>query len=117
MDRSDQKRMQDEAWNDAWDEALRASHREAQATLTAAVAAFLWFWGTLFLFLETGGSVFGLPLWFAASVVGGWVLTTAASWWLTYRVFAKTPIEVPGKPEAQARPDDRNEAPTKEGRP
>lgn len=86
----------------AWDEALRAAHREARVTLLAGVAAFLWFWGTLLIFLQTGGTLFGLPLWFMASVVGGWLLTTAGAWWLTHRIFSTMPIEVPERKEGKS---------------
>lgn len=90
-----------------WDEALRAAHREARATLLAGVAAFLWFWGTLLIFLKTGGTLFGLPLWFMVSVVGGWLMTTAGAWWLTHCIFSRMPIEVPeGKEGMDGAADD-----------
>lgn len=81
-----------------WDQALQEAHREARATVWAALAVFVWFWGTLLAFMHSSATLFGLPLWFMLAVVGGWVLTTILAWALTRRVFSSDDID--------ARPED-----------
>lgn len=51
--------------------------KEARAVLIAALALFLYFWLTIFLFQDRLdlGVIAGLPLWFTLSCLGGYVLS------------------------------------------
>lgn len=51
--------------------------KEARAVLVAALALFLYFWLTIFLFQDRLdlGVIAGLPLWFTLSCLGGYVLS------------------------------------------
>lgn len=87
----------------AYDRALERCSREAAATLAAAVAVTVFFWGALFLTAGSTARFFGLPLWFLVSVVGGYFFSIAAVVWIVKRVFRDVPLDL--KPD-----DDSGEA-------
>ncbi len=82
---------------ETYDEALAASEREARATLAAALAVTVYFWGAIALFHGNAALFLGFPLWFLVSVVGGYVLSVVVVWWLVKRVFVDFSLEM--KPE------------------
>ncbi len=63
----------------AYDAALDACGREAAATLAAAFVLLFFFWGAVFLMKDSTATVFGMPLWFAAAVPGGFLLSVLAA--------------------------------------
>jgi len=77
----------------AYDEALRASHREAAATMLAAILTVLYFWGTVFLWEKSELTLFSLPLWFVASCVGGYLFSVVAVWILVKRCFTEIALD------------------------
>lgn len=86
-----------------YDEALRATHREAAATLVVAVLIALFFWGAIGLLHDVPGTNGGLPLWFWWAVPGGYLASIAGVVWLVRRVFRNfsldlTPDSTPEKP-------------------
>ena len=70
-----------------YDEALRASHREAWATLAAALVTALFFWGAVLFLDDRPETIFSLPLWFVVSCIGGYLFSVAAVWILVKCVF------------------------------
>lgn len=62
-----------------YDAALAACGREAAATLAAALVLLFFFWGAIFLLKGSATAVFGMPLWFAAAVLGGFLLSILAA--------------------------------------
>ena len=71
----------------AYYEALENADREARATFAGALLVALFFWGAIALFQESDRLAGGLPLWFWAAVIGGYVLSVAVVWWLVRFVF------------------------------
>ena len=77
-----------------YDKALRACSREAKATLAAAVAVTVFFWGSIFLFASSKTSFFGFPLWFMAAVVGGYLFSVASVVWIVKAHFEDIPLDI-----------------------
>lgn len=71
----------------SYKDAIRRSHREAAYTLAAALLLFLFFWCALFLTADSGVFLFGLPLWFWLSCVGGYLLSVVVVWFLVKKAF------------------------------
>lgn len=69
----------EDAAREAYDAALCACGREAAATLAAALLLLLFFWAAVFLLKDSAAVVFGMPLWFAAAVPGGFLLSVLAA--------------------------------------
>lgn len=82
----------------SYDAALRQCGREAAATLAAAIAVTLFFWGTLILFMDSTVRFFGLPLWFYVAVLGGYLFSIVAVIFIVKRVFREIPLDL--KPKA-----------------
>ena len=80
-----------------YDAALRQCGREAVATLAAALAVTLFFWGTLLLFMSSPVRFFGMPLWFHVAVLGGYLFSIVAVIFIVKRVFREIPLDL--KPE------------------
>ena len=59
----------------SYDDALRQTSREARATLVCAAAIAVFFGAAIFLLKDAGLGPAGLPLWFWAAVVGGYLLS------------------------------------------
>lgn len=76
-----------------YERALRASHQEAIATMAVALLTVLYFWGAVFLLEESDMTVFGLPLWFLASCIGGYFVSIAGVLFLVKRVFTDIPLD------------------------
>lgn len=71
----------------SYKDAIRRSHREAAYTLAAALLLFLFFWCALFLTADSDVFLFGLPLWFWLSCVGGYLLSVVVVWFLVKKAF------------------------------
>ncbi len=71
----------------AYYEALENADREARATIAGALLIVLFFWIALALLKDSDRVFEGLPLWFWAAVIGGYVLSVAVVWWLVRFVF------------------------------
>lgn len=71
----------------AYFEALENADREARATFAGALLVALFFWGAIALFKDSDRLAGGLPLWFWAAVIGGYLLSVAVVWWLVRFVF------------------------------
>lgn len=71
----------------SYKDAIRRSHREAAYTLAAALLLFLFFWCALFLTADSGVFLFGLPLWFWLSCVGGYLLSVVVVWFIVKKAF------------------------------
>lgn len=71
----------------AYYEALENADREARATIAGALLIALFFWIALALLKDSDRGFEGLPLWFWAAVIGGYVLSVAVVWWLVRFVF------------------------------
>ena len=71
----------------AYYEALENADREARATFAGALLVALFFWGAIALFKDSDRLAGGLPLWFWAAVIGGYLLSVAVVWWLVHFVF------------------------------
>lgn len=71
----------------AYYEALENADREARATFAGALLVALFFWGALALLKDSDRLFEGLPLWFWAAVIGGYLLSVAVVWWLVRFVF------------------------------
>lgn len=71
----------------AYYEALENADREARATIAGALLVALFFWGAIALLKDSERVFEGLPLWFWAAVIGGYVLSVAVVWWLVRFVF------------------------------
>ena len=71
----------------AYYEALENADREARATFAGALLVALFFWGAIALFKDSDRLAGGLPLWFWAAVIGGYLLSVAVVWWLVRFVF------------------------------
>ena len=71
----------------AYYEALENADREARATFAGALLVALFFWGAIALFKDSDRLAGGLPLWFWAAVIGGYLLSVAVVWWLVGFVF------------------------------
>lgn len=78
MPRTDEKTYYD---------ALENADREARATFAGALLTTLFFWGAIALLKDSERLAAGLPLWFWAAVIGGYVLSVAVVWWLVRFVF------------------------------
>ena len=55
-----------------YDRALRASGREAAATLAAAAFTMAYFWAAVWLLEDSDMTILSMPVWFMASCVGGY---------------------------------------------
>lgn len=68
---------------------FRQMDREALGTLVAAIAIFIYFWLTIFLFKDdlSYGMLWGMPLWFTLSCIGGYLLSVVAVFILINRVM------------------------------
>ena len=77
-----------------YDEALRATHREAAATLVVAVLIALFFWGAIGLLHDVPGTSGGLPLWFWWAVPGGYLASIAGVVWLVRRGFRNFSLDL-----------------------
>ncbi len=77
-----------------YDEALRATHREAAATLVAALSVALFFWGAVGLLRDVPGTIGGLPLWFWWAVPGGYLASIAGVVFLIRRVFRNFSLDL-----------------------
>lgn len=71
----------------SYDDALRQTSREARATLVCAAAITVFFGAAIFLLKDAGLGPAGLPLWFWAAVVGGYLLSVALVLLLVKKVF------------------------------
>ena len=71
-----------------YDRALRASGREAAATLAAAD-----FWTAVWLLEDSDMTVLSMPVWFMASCVGGYFVSVAAVWVLVKRCFTDIDLD------------------------
>ena len=71
----------------AYYDALENADREARATFAGALLTALFFWGAIALLKDSERLAAGLPLWFWAAVIGGYVLSVAVVWWLVRFVF------------------------------
>lgn len=76
-----------------YDRALIASHREAVATLIAAVFTMVYFWAAILIFEKSPETVLHMPLWFMASCVGGYLFSVIAVLWLVKRWFADIDLD------------------------
>lgn len=76
-----------------YDRALIASHREAVATLIAAVFTMVYFWAAIVIFERSPETVLHMPLWFMASCVGGYLFSVIAVLWLVKRWFADIDLD------------------------
>lgn len=76
-----------------YDRALIASHREAVATLIAAVFTMVYFWAAILIFEKSPETVLYMPLWFMASCVGGYLFSVSAVLWLVKRWFADIDLD------------------------
>lgn len=76
-----------------YDRALIASHREAVATLIAAVFTMVYFWAAIVIFEKSPETVLHMPLWFMASCVGGYLFSVIAVLWLVKRWFADIDLD------------------------
>lgn len=79
----------------SYDEALEAAGREAKATLIVAVALMLFFGAALWLLKDLAVLWLGIPLWFWVGIIGGFVLSSAAAWWIAARVVEDYPLDWP----------------------
>ncbi|MDO5531323.1 DUF997 family protein [Sutterella sp.] len=86
-----------------YDEALRICGREAAATLAAAVAVTVFFWGTLWLFTGSSVLLLGLPLWFVVAVIGGYLFSIVAVVVIVKRCFRPVDLERVARDEAARR--------------
>lgn len=77
-----------------YDRALRASSREAAATLAAGFLTMAYFWAALLLLEDSDVTVLSMPAWFMASCVGGYFVSVAAVWVLVKGFF--TDIDLDG---------------------
>ena len=71
----------------SYDAALQQTSREAGATLVCAAAIAVFFGAAIFLLKDAGLGPAGLPLWFWAAVVGGYLLSVALVLLLVKKVF------------------------------
>lgn len=76
-----------------YDRALIASHREAVATLIAAVFTMVYFWAAILIFEKSPETVLHMPLWFMASCVGGYLFSVIAVLWLVKRWFVDIDLD------------------------
>lgn len=76
-----------------YDRALIASHREAVATLIAAVFTMVYFWAAILIFEKSPETVLHMPLWLMASCVGGYLFSVIAVLWLVKRWFADIDLD------------------------
>ena len=76
-----------------YDRALIASHREAVATLIAAVFTMIYFWAAILIFEKSPETVLHMPLWFMASCVGGYLFSVIAVLWLVKRWFVDIDLD------------------------
>lgn len=76
-----------------YDRALIASHREAVATLIAAVFTMIYFWAAILIFEKSPETVLHMPLWFMASCVGGYLFSVIAVLWLVKRWFVDMDLD------------------------
>ena len=63
-----------------YDRALRASGREAAATLAVAAFTMAYFWAAVWLLEDSDMTILSMPVWFMASCVGGYFVSVAAVW-------------------------------------
>ena len=77
----------------AYDQALRASHREAVATMLVAILTLFYFWAAVLLLEGSEATVFSMPLWFMASCVGGYLFSVVGVWLLVKRCFSDIPLD------------------------
>ena len=78
---------------DLYDRALAASHREALATMLAAVATMIYFWAAIWLLKDSAVTLLALPIWFVASCVGGYLFSVIAVFVLVKRCFADIDLD------------------------
>ena len=83
-----------------YDRALRASGREAAATLAAAAFTMAYFWAAVWLLEDSDMTILSMPVWFMASCVGGYFVSVAAVWVLVKRC---SPTSTLMKPPAVTR--------------
>lgn len=72
---------------DSYKAAIEQSHREAVATVVAALLVTAFFWGSIALFEESLLGWFGLPLWFWLSCIGGYAFSILVVIVLVARYF------------------------------
>lgn len=76
-----------------YDRALRASGREAAATLAAAAFTMAYFWAAVWLLEDSDMTILSMPVWFMASCVGGYFVSVAAVWVLVKRCFTDIDLD------------------------
>lgn len=76
-----------------YDRALRASNREAAATLVAAVFTMAYFWAAIELLQNSDITILSMPVWFMASCVGGYFVSVAVVWVLVKRCFTDIDLD------------------------
>lgn len=96
LNRQDGRKDRKQCTNDDrrdYDRALKASHKEAAATMAVALVTVLYFWGAVFFFEDSEVTLFSLPLWFVASCIGGYVLSIAGVLFLVNGVFTDIDLD------------------------
>lgn len=78
---------------EVYNRALRASHKEAAATLIAGAVTAAFFWAAIILLQDSEITVFSFPLWFIVSCVGGYLLSVVAVIYLVRRVFVDIDLD------------------------
>ena len=76
-----------------YDRALRASGREAAATLAVAAFTMAYFWAAVWLLEDSDMTILSMPVWFMASCVGGYFVSVAAVWVLVKRCFTDIDLD------------------------
>lgn len=71
----------------SYQDAIERSHQEALVTLAAAVLITVIFWGCVYGFESSLIGWFGVPIWFWASCIGGYLFSILIVWILVRFCF------------------------------
>ena len=77
----------------SYEEALRICDCEALSTMGVALFLALFFWAMIVWLGDSTAGWWGLPFWFWASCICGYVLSVVLTYWLVRRVFRSIDLE------------------------
>ncbi len=86
----------------SYSEKFKVMDKEALATLICALLITLFFWGVIFLCADLELFMFGLPLWFILSCLGGYLLSILGVMFILKRYFVNFDLEQDAPEEEDA---------------
>lgn len=84
----------------SYSQAIKRSHREAVYTVIAALLLFIFFWAAIALTDNNQEVLWGLPLWFWLSCIGGYVFSVIVVCALVKFFFLDFDLKTPDESDA-----------------